>query len=62
MLAGVPGCYIATGFSGHGFGLGPASGRLAADLVAGDPPIVDPSPVSLCRFLDGTRHEPSVWV
>lgn len=59
---GAPGCYIATGFSGHGFGLGPASGRLAADLVAGDPPIVDPHPFRYSRFFDGTQHEPSVWV
>jgi len=26
------------------FGIGPAAGQLAADLIAGDPPIVDPHP------------------
>ncbi len=31
----VPGFFIATGISGHGFGIGPAAGRLAADLVSG---------------------------
>ena len=34
----VPGFFIATGFSGHGFGIGPGAGRLAADLVSGDTP------------------------
>jgi glycine/D-amino acid oxidase-like deaminating enzyme len=50
----LPGFFIATGFSGHGFGIGPAAGRLAADLVAGDPPIVDPAPFRYARFADGS--------
>ena len=41
---------IATGFSGHGFGIGPAAGRLVADLVAGDTPSVDPTAFFLGRF------------
>jgi glycine/D-amino acid oxidase-like deaminating enzyme len=49
-----PGLTVATGFSGHGFGIGPGAGRLAADLVAGDPPLVDPAPFRLSRFNDGT--------
>jgi glycine/D-amino acid oxidase-like deaminating enzyme len=46
----VPGFYLATGFSGHGFGIGPGAGRLMADIVAGDPPIVDPTPFRFARF------------
>ncbi|WP_158928158.1 FAD-binding oxidoreductase [Acidisphaera sp. S103] len=46
----IPGFYIATGFSGHGFGIGPGAGRLTADLVAGDTPVVDPTPFRLARF------------
>jgi glycine/D-amino acid oxidase-like deaminating enzyme len=46
----IPGFFIATGFSGHGFGIGPGAGRLMADLVAGDPPVVDPKPFRLDRF------------
>ncbi len=46
----VPGFYIASGFSGHGFGIGPGAGRLMADLVAGDAPVVDPAPFRLDRF------------
>ena len=46
----IPGFFIATGFSGHGFGIGPGAGRLMADLVAGDTPVVDPTPFRLDRF------------
>ncbi len=49
-VAAVPGFFLASGFSGHGFGIGPGAGRLMADLVAGDPPIVDPAPFRLDRF------------
>jgi glycine/D-amino acid oxidase-like deaminating enzyme len=49
-VASVPGFHIATGFSGHGFGIGPGAGRLMADLVSGDTPIVDPKPFALDRF------------
>jgi glycine/D-amino acid oxidase-like deaminating enzyme len=50
----LPGLFLSTGYSGHGFGIGPAAGRLAADLVAGDPPIVDPHPFRYSRMIDGT--------
>jgi len=49
-VARIPGFFIATGFSGHGFGISPGAGRLMADLVAGDHPVVDPSPFRLARF------------
>jgi len=55
----VPGLVVATGFSGHGFGIGPAAGRLAADLVTGETPIVDPAPFRFERFSDGTRPRPT---
>lgn len=58
----IPGFYPAAGFSGHGFGLGPGAGRLAADLVAGDSPSVDPHAFRFSRFSDGTRPQPSPWV
>jgi glycine/D-amino acid oxidase-like deaminating enzyme len=54
----VPGFFIATGFSGHGFGIGPAAGRLAADLVTGDRPIVDPYHFRFSRFSDGSNPLP----
>ncbi len=50
----LPGLHLSAGYSGHGFGIGPAAGQLAADLIAGDAPIVDPHPYRYSRFVDGT--------
>lgn len=49
-VAKLPGLTLATGFSGHGFGTAPAAGQLAADLLMGAPPILDPAPYRLDRF------------
>jgi len=59
-VADLPGLVIATGFSGHGFGIGPGAGRLAADLVTGSAPTVDPTPFRLSRFSEpgGSRPFP----
>ncbi|MCA0419982.1 MAG: FAD-binding oxidoreductase [Proteobacteria bacterium] len=46
----LPGFFLATGFSGHGFGIGPGAGRLIADLVSGRTPLIDPKPFRLERF------------
>lgn len=46
----IPGFYLASGFSGHGFGIGPGAGLLMADLVMGAQPRVDPHPFRLDRF------------
>ncbi len=54
----VPGFFIATGFSGHGFGIGPGAGRLMADLVTGRTPVVDPSAFRFSRFTDGSKVAP----
>lgn len=40
----LPGLFVASGFSGHGFGIGPAAGRLAAELITGATPFTDPAP------------------
>lgn len=50
----VPGLYIASGFSGHGFGVAPAAGHLMADLITGQPPLVDAQAFRLSRFSDGS--------
>ncbi|MBR7890034.1 FAD-binding oxidoreductase [Marinomonas sp. A79] len=52
-IASIPGLTIATGFSGHGFGTGPAAGQLAADLIAGVEPMIDPSPYRFDRLAKG---------
>ncbi|WP_046078976.1 NAD(P)/FAD-dependent oxidoreductase [Halomonas sp. HG01] len=49
-VPGIPGLSIASGFSGHGFGTSPAAGQLAADLLSGETPIIDPSPYRFERF------------
>ena len=46
----ISGLFISTGFSGHGFGIGPGAGRLTADVVTGDKPCVDPTPFRYERF------------
>jgi len=57
-VASVPGLTIATGMSGHGFGIGPGMGRVIADLVAGNPPGHDLHRFRLARFSDGSRIAP----
>lgn len=55
---GIPGFHMATGFSGHGFGIGPAAGKLMADIVTGGTPLVDPAKFRFSRFSDGSKVEP----
>lgn len=50
----VLGLVIASGFSGHGFGIGTGSGLLASQFATGDTPCVDPAPYRLSRFSDGS--------
>ena len=53
----VPGFHIATGFSGHGFGIGPAAGRLMADIVTDRHPVCRRG-FRFSRFFDGSRMVP----
>jgi glycine/D-amino acid oxidase-like deaminating enzyme len=46
----VGGLWLATGHEGAGVALGPVSGRLVAQLYAGEEPVVDPAPFSPDRF------------
>jgi glycine/D-amino acid oxidase-like deaminating enzyme len=57
-----PNFFVGTGFSGHGFGIGPGAGRLLADLVTGDRPVVDPAPFRFQRFTDGSRPRPQFGI
>lgn len=50
----LPGLIVATGFSGHGFGLGPAVGRHVARLGRGEEPDPILLPLGLERFSRGT--------
>jgi sarcosine oxidase subunit beta len=52
-VPGDSGFYICSGFSGHGFKLGPAVGLMVADLVSGySDPLFDPSMFGFARFAD----------
>ena len=58
----VGGFHIATGLSGHGFGIGPGAGKaLAAMLTNADNPI-DLKPFRLSRFFDGTPIRPQTTI
>ena len=49
----LPGLFVATGMSGHGFGIGPGFGRVIADMIAGDDPGHDMSRFRFSRFGGG---------
>ncbi|RYH03084.1 FAD-binding oxidoreductase [Salipiger sp. IMCC34102] len=51
----LPGLTVCTGMCGHGFGIGPAMGRIAAKLSQGADPGHDLSRFRLGRFSDGSR-------
>ncbi|HEY5559435.1 MAG TPA: FAD-binding oxidoreductase [Steroidobacteraceae bacterium] len=50
--------YVATGFSGHGFGIGPGAGKLVADMVSGTAEPAMLSAFRLGRFFDGSPIRP----
>ena len=54
-----PGLFLASGFSGHGFGIGPGAAKLMAQIVTGEKPCVDPTPFKFSRFEDGSRPRPT---
>jgi D-hydroxyproline dehydrogenase subunit beta len=47
----VPGLWLATGHEGACVALGPVTGRLVAQLVCGEAPVVDPAPFDPDRFM-----------
>lgn len=57
----VPGLFIASGFSGHGFGIGPGAGLLCAQLMTNRPLFTDIAPYRLARFDKGNAiREPQM--
>ncbi len=56
--APISGLTIATGMSGHGFGIGPGMGRVIADLVTGGHIGHDLSRFRFARFSDGSKIAP----
>ena len=56
------GLVLATGFSGHGFGMGPIVGRLVSELVLDPAPSLDLRPFRFARFSDGSTLTPHAIV
>lgn len=60
-VKGLEGFYLALGFSGHGFMLGPMTGLLIAEQILGEKNTIDISKLTLDRFEKGELvFEPSV--
>ena len=53
-VPGLKGLFVASGFSGHGFGLGLAAGKVMANLVQNNPIEYDLSRFRFSRFSDGS--------
>jgi len=53
----IDGLFISTGFSGHGFGIGPAAGKIMANLIQGNTVEYDLARFRLARFSDGSKLE-----
>ncbi len=51
-VPGIEGLLVATGFSGHGFGMGPITGKLMAELIAEGKPSLDIGDLRLPRFAE----------
>ena len=52
------GFVFATGFSGHGFGMGPVVGKLVSELIVDGKTSLDIGALRFGRFTDGSRLEP----
>jgi len=57
-VPGVPGFFLANGFSGHGVMHAPATGKILSDLIlTGKTDLIDASLLSLSRFAEGRMIE-----
>ena len=57
-VPGMPGLFVGTGFSGHGFGFGPGAGETLANLVMGNSQKHDLTRFRFGRFSDGSAIRP----
>jgi glycine/D-amino acid oxidase-like deaminating enzyme len=54
----VDGLFVAAGFSGHGFALGPSVGKQLAEWITQGRPSLDLAPLRLSRFAEGAGGAP----
>ncbi len=52
------GFLLATGFSGHGFAMGPIAGRLVSELIVDGKPSLDIAGFRFSRFAEGAVGKP----
>jgi glycine/D-amino acid oxidase-like deaminating enzyme len=57
-VPGLRGLVLATGFSGHGFALGPIAGRLVSELIVDGKPSLDLAGFRFSRFAEGAVGKP----
>jgi glycine/D-amino acid oxidase-like deaminating enzyme len=57
-VASPRGLVLATGFSGHGFAMGPVAGRLVSELIVDGKPSLDIAPFRFTRFAEGDVTKP----
>jgi sarcosine oxidase, subunit beta len=55
-VPGAPGLYMAAGFSGEGFCVGPITGKILAEMIAGNAPLVSLEPFRPDRFAQSIRE------
>jgi glycine/D-amino acid oxidase-like deaminating enzyme len=58
----IRGFHVATGFSGHGFGIGPGAGKAIAGMLSGKDSGIDISALRLARFFDGSPIRPQATI
>ena len=58
VIESIKGFYVATGFSGHGFAVGPIVGKLMAELIVDGSTSVDIAPFRPSRFAEGKTPVP----
>jgi glycine/D-amino acid oxidase-like deaminating enzyme len=52
-VAEIPGLVLATGLTGHGFGMGPIVGKLTSEVIVDGKPSIDLSAFRFARFAEG---------
>lgn len=57
-VPGLPGLVLATGFSGHGFAMGPIAGRLVSELIVDGKTSLDVTGFRFSRFAEGAIGRP----
>ena len=58
----IPGFHVATGFSGHGFGIGPGAGKAIVGMITGAETGIDLAEMRLGRFFDGSPIRPQFGI